>query len=182
MLRVHNTIKCSWSGCFRCKSWKEQCGTREDSPGRNGLLASSSGCNLFSISMIQVSEWCSCTTNGIFAPSIKKKNLNILQWIQKLHWQLVLMHYFPGQVDWAALAQAWIAQKESTGGEQQNIQPNGQDIPGLESVGQNNHSNFQGDPAFGRMWQPGTQLSLWAMALPLGKKNKKLWRFLLWLV
>lgn len=73
MLRVHNTIKCSWSGCFRCKSWKEQCGTREDSPGRNGLLASSSGCNLFSISMIQVSEWCSCTTNGIFAPSIKKK-------------------------------------------------------------------------------------------------------------
>lgn len=173
MLRVHNTIKCSWSGCFRCKSWKEQCGTREDSPGRNGLLASSSGCNLFSISMIQVSEWCSCTTNGIFAPSIKK-NLNILQWIQKLHWQLVLMHFFPGQVDWAALAQAWIAQKESTGGEQQNIQPNGQDIPGLESVGQNNHSNFQGDPAFGRMWQPGTQLSLWAMALPLGKKTKKL--------
>lgn len=112
-------------------------------------------------------KWHFCSLNK------KKKNLNILQWIQKLHWQLVLMHFFPGQVDWAALAQAWIAQKESTGGEQQNIQPNGQDIPGLESVGQNNHSNFQGDPAFGRMWQPGTQLSLWAMALPLGKKKQK---------
>lgn len=71
------------------------------------------------------------------------------QWMQSFQHQ-----HDPGQVDWAALAQAWIAQKESTGGEQQNIQPNGQDIPGLESVGQNNHSNFQGDPAFGRMWQP----------------------------
>ncbi|XP_019220070.1 arginine/serine-rich protein PNISR isoform X3 [Oreochromis niloticus] len=71
------------------------------------------------------------------------------QWMQSFQHQ-----HDPGQVDWAALAQAWIAQKESTGGEQQNIQPNGQEIPGLESVGQNNHSNFQGDPAFGRMWQP----------------------------
>ena len=61
-------------------------------------------------------------------------------------------------MDWAALAQAWIAQKESTGAEQPNIQPNGQDIPGLEPVGQSNHGAFQGDPAFGRMWQPGTQL------------------------
>lgn len=63
-----------------------------------------------------------------------------------------------GQVDWAALAQAWIAQKESTGAEQQNIQPNGQDVPGIEPVGQSNHGAFQGDPAFGRMWQPGTHL------------------------
>lgn len=61
-----------------------------------------------------------------------------------------------GQVDWAALAQAWIAQKESTGPEQPNVQPNGQDIPGLESVGPGNHGALRGDPAFGRMWQPGT--------------------------
>lgn len=65
-----------------------------------------------------------------------------------------------GQVDWAALAQAWIAQKESTGAEQPSIQPNGQDIPGLEPVGQSNHAAFQGDPAFGRMWQPGTSVTL----------------------
>lgn len=65
-----------------------------------------------------------------------------------------------GQVDWAALAQAWIAQKESTGAEQPSIQPNGQDIPGLEPVGQSNHGAFQGDPAFGRMWQPGTSVTL----------------------
>lgn len=85
--------------------------------------------------------------------------------------------YFLGQVDWAALAQAWIAQKESTGAEQQPpiqptiqppvqppiqppIQPNGQDIPGLEPVGQTNHTNFQGEPSFGRMWQPGICLTL----------------------
>lgn len=67
--------------------------------------------------------------------------------------------FSPGQVDWAALAQAWIAQKESTGGEQPSIQPNGQEIPGLESVAQNNHGTFQGDQAFGRMWQPGTSLN-----------------------
>lgn len=64
-----------------------------------------------------------------------------------------------GQVDWAALAQAWIAQKESTGPEQQSIQPNGQDIPGIESAGQSNHGAFQGDPAFGRVWQPGAHLT-----------------------
>ncbi|KAI3360624.1 hypothetical protein L3Q82_002490 [Scortum barcoo] len=71
------------------------------------------------------------------------------QWMQSFQHQ-----QDPGQVDWAALAQAWIAQKESTGAEQPNIQPNGQDIPGLEPVGQTNHGAFQGDPAFGRMWQP----------------------------
>ncbi|XP_030250834.1 arginine/serine-rich protein PNISR isoform X3 [Sparus aurata] len=71
------------------------------------------------------------------------------QWMQSFQHQ-----QDPGQVDWAALAQAWIAQKESTGSEPQNIQPNGQDIPGLEPVGQSNHGTFQGDPAFGRMWQP----------------------------
>ena len=67
--------------------------------------------------------------------------------------------HLKGQVDWAALAQAWIAQKESTGSEPPNIQPNGQDIPGLEPVGQSNHGAFQGDPAFGRMWQPGMSLT-----------------------
>lgn len=72
----------------------------------------------------------------------------------------VILWFWPGQVDWAALAQAWIAQKESTGAEQQTIQPNGQDIPGLEPVGQSNHGAFQGEPAFGRMWQPGTPLAL----------------------
>uniref|UniRef100_A0A3P8U1I4 Uncharacterized protein n=1 Tax=Amphiprion percula TaxID=161767 RepID=A0A3P8U1I4_AMPPE len=77
------------------------------------------------------------------------------QWMQSFQHQ-----QDPGQVDWAALAQAWIAQKESTGAEQHNIQPNGQDIPGIESVGQSNHGAFQGDPAFGRMWQPGTQPNL----------------------
>uniref|UniRef100_A0A672ZF79 PNN-interacting serine/arginine-rich protein n=1 Tax=Sphaeramia orbicularis TaxID=375764 RepID=A0A672ZF79_9TELE len=71
------------------------------------------------------------------------------QWMQSFQHQ-----QDPGQVDWAALAQAWIAQKESTGAEQPNIQPNGQDIPGIEPVGQGNHGAFQGDPAFGRMWQP----------------------------
>ncbi|KAM9353622.1 arginine/serine-rich protein PNISR isoform 2-T2 [Symphorus nematophorus] len=71
------------------------------------------------------------------------------QWMQSFQHQ-----QDPGQVDWAALAQAWIAQKESTGAEQPNIQPNGQDIPGLEPVGPSNHGAFQGDPVFGRMWQP----------------------------
>ncbi|XP_022060550.1 arginine/serine-rich protein PNISR isoform X2 [Acanthochromis polyacanthus] len=71
------------------------------------------------------------------------------QWMQSFQHQ-----QDPGQVDWAALAQAWIAQKESTGAEQHSIQPNGQDIPGIEAVGQSNHGAFQGDPAFGRMWQP----------------------------
>ncbi|XP_062254689.1 arginine/serine-rich protein PNISR isoform X5 [Platichthys flesus] len=71
------------------------------------------------------------------------------QWMQSFQHQ-----QDPSQVDWAALAQAWIAQKESTVPEQPRIQPNGQDIPGLEPVGQSNHGAFQGDPAFGRMWQP----------------------------
>ncbi|KAK7886480.1 hypothetical protein WMY93_026101 [Mugilogobius chulae] len=71
------------------------------------------------------------------------------QWMQSFQHQ-----HDPSQVDWAALAQAWIAQKESTGPEPQSIQPNGQDIPGLETVGPGNHGAFQGDPAFGRMWQP----------------------------
>lgn len=71
------------------------------------------------------------------------------QWMQSFQHQ-----HDPGQVDWAALAQAWIAQKESTGAEPQSIQPNGQDIPGLEPVGQGNHGTFQGDPTFGRIWQP----------------------------
>lgn len=65
----------------------------------------------------------------------------------------------PGQVDWAALAQAWIAQKESTGPEPPTIQPNGQDLPGLEPVAPSNHGAFQGDPGFGRIWQPGTPLT-----------------------
>nr|XP_057909557.1 arginine/serine-rich protein PNISR isoform X3 [Doryrhamphus excisus] len=70
------------------------------------------------------------------------------QWMQSFQHQ-----HDPGQVDWAALAQAWIAQKESTGAEPE-IEPNGQDIPGLEPPAQGNHGSFQGDPAFGRMWQP----------------------------
>ena len=58
-----------------------------------------------------------------------------------------------GQVDWAALAQAWIAQKESSGGTVDQ-QPNGQDIPGLDA--HNNHTTFQNpDSNFGRIWQPG---------------------------
>ncbi|XP_029957963.1 arginine/serine-rich protein PNISR isoform X3 [Salarias fasciatus] len=71
------------------------------------------------------------------------------QWMQSFQHQ-----QDPGQVDWAALAQAWIAQKESTGVEPPSIQPNGQDIPSVEPVGQSNHGTFQGDSAFGRMWQP----------------------------
>ncbi|RXM30279.1 Ubiquitin carboxyl-terminal hydrolase 45 [Acipenser ruthenus] len=62
----------------------------------------------------------------------------------------------PGQVDWAALAQAWIAQKESSGPnvvDQQGMQTNGQENQGLDT-GPNNHGNFQGDPNFSSMWQP----------------------------
>ncbi|XP_049585509.1 arginine/serine-rich protein PNISR isoform X2 [Syngnathus scovelli] len=70
------------------------------------------------------------------------------QWMQSFQHQ-----QDPGQVDWAALAQAWIAHKESTGSEP-NIQPNGQDIPGLEQPAQGNRGSFQGDSAFGRVWQP----------------------------
>ncbi|KAM6967999.1 arginine/serine-rich protein PNISR isoform 1-T1 [Aplochiton taeniatus] len=72
------------------------------------------------------------------------------QWMQSFQHQ-----QDPGQVDWAALAQAWIAQKDSTpGAEQQSHQPNGQDIPGMDPVAPNNHGPFQGDPSFGRIWQP----------------------------
>ena len=64
-----------------------------------------------------------------------------------------------GQVDWAALAQAWIAQKDSTGPgpamDQTNLQPNGQEPPGLDPTPPSNHGPFQADPAFGRMWPPG---------------------------
>ncbi|XP_042628734.1 arginine/serine-rich protein PNISR isoform X2 [Cyprinus carpio] len=73
------------------------------------------------------------------------------QWMQSFQHQ-----QDPGQVDWAALAQAWIAQKESTGGvaNQQGIQPNGQEVQHLEPPGHNNHGAFPGDPNFGRGWQP----------------------------
>uniref|UniRef100_A0A8C4RPF3 Arginine/serine-rich protein PNISR n=1 Tax=Erpetoichthys calabaricus TaxID=27687 RepID=A0A8C4RPF3_ERPCA len=73
------------------------------------------------------------------------------QWVQNFQHQ-----QDPGQVDWAALAQAWIAQRESTGQtvvDQQAIQPNGQEMPGLDP-GPNNHGNFQSDPNFNRIWQP----------------------------
>ncbi|XP_035280423.1 arginine/serine-rich protein PNISR isoform X3 [Anguilla anguilla] len=72
------------------------------------------------------------------------------QWMQSFQHQ-----QDPGQVDWAALAQAWIAQKESTGTpvDQQPLQPNGQEVQNLEPV-PNNHGNFQNDPSFNRMWQP----------------------------
>lgn len=67
----------------------------------------------------------------------------------------------PGQIDWAALAQAWIAQREASGQqgvvEQQGMMPNGQEMAGMEP-GPNNHGNFQGDPNFNRMWQPGAFL------------------------
>lgn len=75
-----------------------------------------------------------------------------------------------GQVDWAALAQAWIAQKESTGPQPPPVQPNGKDIPGPDipspdipgpkSAAPSNHGAFQGDPPFGRVWQPGKRLFL----------------------
>lgn len=60
-------------------------------------------------------------------------------------------------MDWAALAQAWIAQKESTGSvaDQQGIQPNGQEIQNIEPPAHNNHGVFPGDHNFGRGWQPG---------------------------
>ncbi|KAL4657454.1 hypothetical protein GN956_G4941 [Arapaima gigas] len=72
------------------------------------------------------------------------------QWMQSFQHQ-----QDPGQVDWAALAQAWIAQKESSGPpvDQPGLQSNGQDIQGLEPA-PNNHGTFQGDSGFNRMWQP----------------------------
>ncbi|KYO40044.1 arginine/serine-rich protein PNISR [Alligator mississippiensis] len=78
--------------------------------------------------------------------------LNQQQWMQSFQHQ-----QDPSQIDWAALAQAWIAQREASGQqgvvEQQGMMPNGQEISGVES-GANNHNNFQGDPNFNRMWQP----------------------------
>lgn len=83
--------------------------------------------------------------------------LNQQQWMQSFQHQ-----QDPSQIDWAALAQAWIAQREASG--QQSIveqppgmMPNGQDMPTMES-GPNNHGNFQGDSNFNRMWQPGLLL------------------------
>lgn len=79
----------------------------------------------------------------------------------------VVGFFFLGQVDWAALAQAWIAQKESTGTQPHNIQPNGQDLPGHDSgppgppAPPTNHGAFQGEPGFGRMWQPGKRWRGW---------------------
>lgn len=71
-----------------------------------------------------------------------------------------ILVFYLGQIDWAALAQAWIAQREATGQgvvEPQGMIPNGQDlpppVPQMEPV-PNNH-NFQSDPNFNRMWQPG---------------------------
>uniref|UniRef100_A0A3B5MEN7 Uncharacterized protein n=1 Tax=Xiphophorus couchianus TaxID=32473 RepID=A0A3B5MEN7_9TELE len=81
------------------------------------------------------------------------------QWMQSFQHQ-----HDPGQVDWAALAQAWIAQKESTGTQPHNIQPNGQDLPGHDSgppAPPANHGAFQGEPGFGRMWQPGKRWKGW---------------------
>ena len=79
--------------------------------------------------------------------------LNQQQWMQSFQHQ-----QDPSQIDWAALAQAWIAQREASG--QQNMveqppgmMPNGQDMSTMES-GPNNHGNFQGDSNFNRMWQP----------------------------
>lgn len=60
-----------------------------------------------------------------------------------------------GQVDWAALAQAWIAQKESSVPEPPSIQPNGQDMQNIEPPARNNHGSFPGESNFGRGWQPG---------------------------
>nr|AAI35123.1 LOC447970 protein [Xenopus tropicalis] len=77
--------------------------------------------------------------------------LNQQQWMESFQHR-----QDPSQIDWAALAQAWIAQREATGQgivEQQNIMPNGQDLPPMEP-GPNNHGSFQGDPNFNRMWQP----------------------------
>ncbi|XP_052002171.1 arginine/serine-rich protein PNISR-like isoform X2 [Xyrauchen texanus] len=66
------------------------------------------------------------------------------QWMQSFQHQ-----QDPGQVDWAALAQAWIAQKESNGD-----QPNGQEMQNMEPAPHNNHGAFPGDLNFARGWQP----------------------------
>lgn len=124
------------------EDWR--CGTREGSPGNNGLWVSSSGCSRFSISKIQVDLlllWKLVRFPG-------KRNTGTSHGIRVC---------VAGQVDWAALAQAWIAQKESSGTtleqQPQQQQPNGQDGAGLDT--HNNHTNFQNDSNFNRMWQPG---------------------------
>lgn len=69
------------------------------------------------------------------------------------------------------MAQAWIAQREATDVdvmEHHGMIPNGQDlpppVPQMEPV-PNNH-NFQGDPNFNRMWQPGTFLTRICLCVP----------------
>lgn len=152
--------KSSW--CCRWDHREEWCGTREDSPGRSGLWASSSGCSLSNINMIQVSAFTKCY---LFFICVHPKpdyvycsaGVGNCTENQCLHLKpRCVCLVYSGQVDWAALAQAWIAQKESTGPPPHSVQPNGQDIPSVEPVGQSNHGNFQGDPPFNRVWQPST--------------------------
>ncbi|KAG8581957.1 hypothetical protein GDO81_007868, partial [Engystomops pustulosus] len=87
--------------------------------------------------------------------------LNQQQWMESFQQQQdpsECLLYPASQIDWAALAQAWIAQREATGQgvvEQQGMIPNGQDMPPVPQIEPvpNNH-NFPGDPSFNRMWQP----------------------------
>ncbi|XP_067840876.1 arginine/serine-rich protein PNISR isoform X2 [Heptranchias perlo] len=73
------------------------------------------------------------------------------QWMQSFQQQ-----QDPSQIDWAALAQAWIAQREaseeSVTAQQPVMIPNGQAVHGIENS-QDNHGNFPGDPNFNRMWE-----------------------------
>ncbi|XP_059839151.1 arginine/serine-rich protein PNISR isoform X3 [Hypanus sabinus] len=73
------------------------------------------------------------------------------QWMQSFQQQ-----QDPSQIDWAALAQAWIAQREaseeSAAPQQPVIIPNGQAVHGIENS-QENHGSFPGDPNFNRMWE-----------------------------
>ncbi|XP_048452709.1 arginine/serine-rich protein PNISR-like [Rhincodon typus] len=75
------------------------------------------------------------------------------QWMQSFQQQ-----QDPSQIDWAALAQAWIAQREaseeSVTAQQPVIIPNGQAVHNIEN-NQDNHGNFPGDPNFNRMWEQG---------------------------
>lgn len=154
-------------GYCRCYCGEERCGTREDSRGRSGLwAASSNGCSPSSTSMTQVSERCVHVLKIFFLFSNKKNDARlfvIICW----YVGIICCFVFLGQVDWAALAQAWIAQKESTGTQPHNIQPNGQDLPGHDSgppgppAPPTNHGTFQGEPGFGRMWQPGKRWRGW---------------------
>ncbi|XP_042188922.1 arginine/serine-rich protein PNISR isoform X2 [Callorhinchus milii] len=73
------------------------------------------------------------------------------QWMQSFQQQ-----QDPSQIDWAALAQAWIAQREATEEPvttpQPVIIPNGQAVHAIENA-PDNHANFPGDPNFNRMWE-----------------------------